>query len=144
MSRLAFRARAIPLGQEGVLGTAGFPPTDSMAHGRMTRRHRLTVDANLLSQPARHPRLGVRELDPLGANPAVATDDAALPIDQRDRVGRPRQIIPDSLRHRPYAARPAATAAARVPSPPAPLDLNCQAASRMLPVALGMHDPEPG
>jgi hypothetical protein len=44
----------------------------------MTGRHRLTVHADLLPQAARDARLRVRELDPLGPNPALLTDDAPL------------------------------------------------------------------
>jgi hypothetical protein len=49
----------------------------------MRGRHRLTVHADLLPQAPCNARLGVSELDALGANPAVPTDDPALPIDER-------------------------------------------------------------
>ena len=90
-----------------------------MAHGRMTRRHRLTVHADLLPQPTRDARLRVREFDPLCANPAAATNDAALAIDERDRMGCPRQIIPGPLLHRSHAARASPTSTARVALPAA-------------------------
>jgi hypothetical protein len=88
------------------LPRAGFTPADTMAHGRMTRRYRLTVDASLLPQSACNPRLGVRELGPLGPNPTTATADTVLRIDQRHWVCRSGQIIPGQLLRRPYTGGP--------------------------------------
>jgi len=90
---LPFRTGAIPLRQERQFRPARFTPAHAVSDGRMTCRHRLTVHADLLPQPTRDARLPVREFDPLCANAAAATDEAALPIDQRDGVGRPWQII---------------------------------------------------
>jgi hypothetical protein len=47
--------------------------TSSRPQPLVEGRHRLTVHTNLLAQPARDAPFGVRELDPLGANPAAVT-----------------------------------------------------------------------
>ena len=44
-------------------------------------------------------------------------------IDERDRMGGPRQIIPGPLLHRSHAARPSATSTARV-APPAAFQMH--------------------
>ena len=116
MPRLWLRARAIPLGQKGLLRAPRLAPAHAMAHGGMTGRHRLTVHPNLLPQPTGDARLGVRELDPLGSNPAAVSADAALLIDQRHGVCRPGQIIPGPLLHRPYPGGPSTTSTARISS----------------------------
>jgi hypothetical protein len=88
-----------------------------MPHGRMTGRHRLTIDPNQLLQPARHPRLGIRKRDPLGANAAAPTAHPPLRVDDRDRMRRPRQILPGAfllIAHAPGAMpTPAAGVAAQ-------------------------------
>ena len=116
MPRLSLRARAIPLGQTGLLRAPGLASAHTMAHGGMTGRHRLTVHPNLLPQPTGDARLGVRELDPLGPNPAAATADTALLIDQRYGVCRPGQIIPGPLLRRPHTGSPSTTPTARISS----------------------------
>src|SRR3989442_12965595 len=83
--RAAFRARPIPLGQKGPLGAAGFAPAHPVADRGVTRGHRLTVHADLLPQAPGDARLGICELDALGPNPAAATHDAALLINERHR-----------------------------------------------------------
>src|SRR5262249_56036464 len=70
---LAFRACAVPFGEKGGLGASGFAPAHTMSHGGVTRGHRLTVDADLLTQPSRDARLRIGKLDPLGANPTSPT-----------------------------------------------------------------------
>jgi hypothetical protein len=87
----AFHARPIPLREEGFLGPTRLGPTHAMADGRMTGGDRLTVDADLLPQAPGDARLRIRELNPLGSNPAVPTDDAPLPIHERDVMRGPRQ-----------------------------------------------------
>jgi hypothetical protein len=78
MSRLTPQARPIPVGEEGFLGTTGFTPAHTVANRRVTGRHRLTVDTDLLSQPSSDVRLRISELDALGVNPAVPADDAPV------------------------------------------------------------------
>jgi hypothetical protein len=104
----------------------------------------LIDSTTLLPQPTRGARLRIGELDPLRANPAAATADAALVIDQRDGVGRRRRIIPGPLRHRPHALRASVTATGRAAAQPAPFASNRQATSHLLPVDLRLDDPEPG
>src|SRR2546428_10138182 len=70
-----FRPRAIPFDQEGLLRASGLAPTDAVAYGRMGRRHRLTVHANQLAQPARDASVAISEPDPLRTNPAGPTLD---------------------------------------------------------------------
>jgi hypothetical protein len=128
--RLAFDARAIPLGEECVLGATRLPPAHAVPDGRVTGRHRLTVDADLLSQPSRDARLRIGELDPLGADAAVATDDPALAIEERHVMRRPGQVVPGSIAGRPHASGAPPTAAARVAPDAAPLNPNHQPAVR--------------
>lgn len=108
MPRAVFHARAVPLGQKGLFGAPRFAPAHAVAHGRMPGRHRLTVHADLLPQAARDARLRARELDPLGPNPAPPTNDAPLPIDERDRMRGPGQVVPRTIAGRPHVtgARP--------------------------------------
>ncbi len=63
-----------------------------MADGRVTGRHRLTIDADLLSQPSGDARLRIRELDAFGADAAVSTQDPALPGRSLPRPSTPREI----------------------------------------------------
>jgi hypothetical protein len=127
---LSFRAHAIPIGQKGFLGTACFLPTHAMAHGRVAGRHRLTVHANLLAQAPRDARFRVRELDPLGANPAATTPDAALPIYQGHWVRGPWQIVPCPFLRRAHVARPPATPTARI-TVTAPFNMQAYSTSRL-------------
>src|ERR1700692_3819943 len=82
----------LQLVQKGPLGAPGFAPAHAVADRGVTRGHRLTVHADLLLQASGDARLRIRELDALGPNPAAATDDAALPINERHGMRRPRQI----------------------------------------------------
>ena len=110
MARLSPRARAIPLGQKRFLRAPRFAPTHAVAHRGMAGRHRLTVHADLLSQASSDARFGVGELDALGANPAGPTHEAALRIDERDMMRRPRQVVPRPLSARSHATRASTTA----------------------------------
>src|SRR5436190_8659812 len=65
---------------------------DAVADGRVTGRHRLTIDADLLSQPSGDARLRSRELDAFGADAAVSTQDPALPGRSLPRPSTPREI----------------------------------------------------
>ena len=76
MSRPVFRPRPIPRVEKRAFCSARRPPTHGVAHGRVTRRHRLTIEPDPLAEPARHPRVGIGEPDALGADPAVPTPDA--------------------------------------------------------------------
>jgi hypothetical protein len=139
--RLSFRPRPIPLGEKGFLRATGFPPAPAMPHRGMARRHRLTVHTNLLPQPTRDARLRVRELNPLRPNPAATTHHPSLPIDQRHRMGRPRQIIPGPRLRRPHAPCPPATAAARV-APPVAFHQHAHSAGCRIILALDPLDPK--
>ena len=52
MPRLTFHPRAIPLCEEGFLGASRLAPTYAVPDGRVTDRHRLAIDADLLSERA--------------------------------------------------------------------------------------------
>src|SRR5262249_36158076 len=127
MPRLPFDAGAIPLRQEGFLGATGFAPAHAVSHGRMAGRHRLTVHANLLAQPARHPRFRIRELDALGPDAARPTPEPPLGIDERHVMRGPRQVVPRSIQTRTHPGGASATAAAGVTPHPASLNPNHQA-----------------
>jgi len=122
------RTLAVPVAQECVLRSTGFPPTDAVADGRMRGRHRLTVHADLLPQTPRDPRLRIGELDPFGANAAVAALDASLPIHQRDGMRRPRDIVPRPVARRSHTTRAATTTTAWVAPDTAALDPDRQPA----------------
>jgi hypothetical protein len=87
-----------------------------MPDGCVTGRHRLTVHADLPSQASSDARFGVGELDALGANPAGPTHEAALRIDERDMMRRPRQVVPRPLSARSHATRASTTATTGVPA----------------------------
>ena len=53
-----FRSRAIPGLEKRALGAARRPPAHGMAHGRVTGRHRLTIQAHPLPEPPRQPGVG--------------------------------------------------------------------------------------
>ena len=137
-----FPTGAIPLGQEGLLGAPGFAPTDAVPYGGVAGRHRLAIQADLLAQAARDPGLRVGKLDPLRAHPAVATDHASLPVDQRDRMQRPGQIVPRPLSRSAHAAGPAPTAAAHIASYPAPFQLQPQATLHPVALPFNTHHSE--
>ena len=65
---LPFRAGAIPRRQERPFRPARFAPAHAVSHRRMTRRHRLTVHADLLPQATRDARTfsSYSALEPLG------------------------------------------------------------------------------
>ena len=140
--RPAFPTGAIPLGQESLLGAPSFAPTDAVPHGGVAGRHRLAIQADLLAQPVRHPCLRVGKLDPLRAHPALATDHAALPINQRDRMQRPGQIVPRPLSRGAHPAGPAPTAAAYIAPYAAPLQLQPQATLHPVVLPFDAHHTE--
>ena len=140
--RPPFPTGAIPLGQEGLLGAPGFAPTDAVPYGGVAGRHRLAIQADLLAQAARDPGLRGGKLDPLRAHPAVATDHASLPVDQRDRMQRPGQIVPRPLSRSAHAAGPAPTAAAHIASYPAPFQLQPQATLHPVALPFNTHHSE--
>src|SRR5262245_60736392 len=59
----------------------------------MTRRHRLTVHADLLAQAPSNPRLRVCELDAFRAEAARSTDQPSLRIDHRHVMTRPPLLV---------------------------------------------------
>ena len=142
MARPTSRPLAVPLAQKARLRSTRFAPTDAVADRRMRRRHRLTVHPDLLPQAPRDPRLRIGELDPLGANPAVAAPDPPLRIDQRDRMRRPRHIVPGPLARRSHATRPPSTPAALVPPDSAALHPDGQPAVGRLALTLRDHHPK--
>src|SRR5690606_34714546 len=101
-----------------------FAPAHPVPHGRVTGRHRLAVEADLLAQAPRDARFRVGELHPLGPNPTPPTVHASLTIDQRHRMRRPGQVVPGAVTRRPHATRVPATATAWIAAGPAPLDPN--------------------
>ena len=128
--------------KKGLLGAPGFAPTDAVPYGGVAGRHRLAIQADLLAQAARDPGLRVGKLDPLRAHPAVATDHASLPVDQRDRMQRPGQIVPRPLSRSAHAAGPAPTAAAHIASYPAPFQLQPQATLHPVALPFNTHHSE--
>jgi len=139
---LPLRASLIPPGEKRLLRSAGLAPADSMAERRVTRRHRLTVHANLLAQSPRDPRFRIREIDPLGPNSTPPTDHATLLIHQRHRMCGPGQIVPGPLLRRSHARRASTTPTAGI-APAAPLHMDPQSTMRLL-LPLDPHDPESG
>src|SRR5947207_10302029 len=93
-----------------------------MSHGRVRRRHRLAVQANDLAQAARDAGVAFGERDPLGADAAGSTPDAALRIDQGHAVLGPRQIVPRPLLGIPDPPRPSATRGTWIAANPAAFD----------------------
>jgi hypothetical protein len=138
--RLAFYAGAILLRQEGFLRATRFSPADAMPHGGVTGGHRLTVHADLLSQASGDARFGVGELDALGADPAGPTREAALRIDERDMMRRPRQVVPRTIAARSHAVRASTTATAGVPTHATTFNPNRQPAALRL---VHRHHPKP-
>ena len=132
--RPAFPARLIPLSEKGFLGAPGFAPADAVAHGRLTGRHRLTVQADQLPEASGDPGLRIRELDALRPNAARPTHNPPLGVGERHPMGRPRQVVPGPISTRPDLAAPSATAAAGVAAHAAPLKANHQAPARV-----GLH-----
>ena len=108
----------------------------------MTRRHRLTVHANLLAQSPRDPRFRIREVDPLGPNSTPPTDHTTLLIHKRHRMCGPGQIVPGPLLRRSHARRAPTTPTAGI-APAAPLHMDLQSTVRLL-FPLDPHDPESG
>jgi hypothetical protein len=101
------------------------------------------IEPDLLLEASRHAGLRIGELDPIGPDPTMPTLDPALRIHQRDRMRRPRQIVPSSIPHGSDAPRPAAAAAARVPADAATLDPNRQPTRPDLAVTLRRHGTKP-
>jgi hypothetical protein len=75
--------------------------------GGVACRHRLTIKPNDLPQPSGDPGLRVRECHAFCTNPALPTAHAPLPVDQRDTVRGPGQVVPS-----------AQFSVAHLPSPP--------------------------
>jgi hypothetical protein len=136
------RPRAIPVSEERRLGASRFAPTHPMAYSRMTGGHRLTVEPDLLTQPARDPRLRIGELDALGPNPAVATPEPPLSIDQRHRMGGPRHIVPGPIPDRSHATHVATAATPRIPAQAPPLNPDRQPTVGRLAVAFRRDHPK--
>jgi hypothetical protein len=90
--------------------------SDSVTDGRMTGRHRLTAQADVLPQAPGDARLRVGELDALGPNATMPTDDSSLRIHQRDATRGPRQVVPDAIALRPDPAGAAAASTAGIPN----------------------------
>src|SRR4030095_7043003 len=82
VARPPFDARVIPFSKKRLFRSARFAPAHPVAHRRMTRRHRLAVDADLLPQATSDAGLRLREVDPLRPNPAAPALHATLAIDQ--------------------------------------------------------------
>ena len=135
-------AGAIPVGQEGLFGAPRFAPTDAVPHGRVAGRHRLAIQPDLLAQAARDPRFGIGKLDPLRPHPTVATDHAPLPIDQRHRVHRPRQVVPGAVARGADPAGPSPAAAAHVAPYPPPFQVQPESTVRGVVLPLEPHDPK--
>ena len=142
LPRSPLPAGAIPLGQEGRLGAPGFAPADAVPHSGVAGRHRLAIQADLLAQAARDPGLRGGKVDPLRAHPAVATDHASLPVDQRDRMPCPGQIVPRPLARGAHAAGAASTAVAHIAPYPAPLQLQPQATLHPVVLPFDAHHSE--
>lgn len=122
----------------------GPSPAHAVAHRRVTRRHRLAVDTDLLSQATGDAGLRIRELDALGPNPTPAALDSPLAIRQRHRMRRPRQIVPGAIPRAPHATRPSATATARIAARAAPFDSNLDATRRIPILSVHSLDAETG
>lgn len=122
MARPVAGPRAIPVGEKGRLRPSRFTPTHAMPDRRVTRRHRLTIQADLLPQAPRHARLWICEVNPLGADPTVSTPEPPLSIDQRHRMGGPRHIVPGPIPDGSHATHAATAATARIPAQAPPLN----------------------
>src|SRR5262249_42007829 len=108
-------------------GASGFAPAHTMSHGGVTRGHRLTVDADLLTQPSRDARLRTGKLDSLGANPTCPTNDPPLAIDERHVMRGPGQVVPCPFPRRSHPAGASAAAATSVPTHTTSLNFNHEA-----------------
>jgi hypothetical protein len=65
-----------------------------MPDGRMTGRHRLTIQPNPLAEPARQSGVRIGKPHTLGPDAAVPTPEPAQRIAQRHGMLDPRQIVP--------------------------------------------------
>ena len=136
------RPRAIPFDQESLLRASGLAPTDAVAYGRLRRRHRLTVHANQLAQPAREASVAIGEPDPLRANPAGPTLDAALRVDQRHPVLGPGQVVPGPYPVISHAPGSSSTAGAFVAADASPFNPYAHARIQCVPLPLDPLDPK--
>jgi hypothetical protein len=143
MPRPMMHAGAIPVLQKGLFRPARFAPTDAMADGGMARRHRLAVQPDHLAQASRDACLRVGELDALGANPAAAAPDAALWVDQRHVMLRPRQILPRPIPTRSDPSGSSATSAAAIAPHATAFDPNRQPTLRRRLVVRCRHHAKP-
>jgi hypothetical protein len=76
----AFWTRAIPRLEERAFGPARRAPAHRMPHGRVTGRHRLTIEPNALAEASGQARVRIGKAHPLGANPASPTPQPAQPV----------------------------------------------------------------
>lgn len=130
----------IPCFKKGALGPARLAPAHAVAHRRMAGWHRLTVEPNELTQAPCHPRLRVREADPLCADAACPAVHAPLPVNERHSISRPGQVVPGTvLGISNTPASPAASAAAMPPTP-SPLDSNQKSRLVLGPVKHNLFD----
>ena len=97
-----------------------------MPHSRVTHRHRLTVQSDLLPQPSSHSRLRIRKPNTLGPNSTLPTPQPSLPIPQRDPVWTPWQIIPGAPFRIPHLPGPSIAAAALIPLGSTPFETEPQ------------------
>src|SRR6266498_1486999 len=109
-----FRSRPIPRLEKRAFGPAGGPPTDGVADGRVTRRHRLTVQTDPLPKPTRQPCVHVGEAHALGPDATVATPEPAQRVAQRHRMLRPRYVVPRAHLRIADVSGPSSTARADI------------------------------
>jgi hypothetical protein len=114
-----------------------------MADGRVAGRHRLTVEPNDLPQPARDPRLRVRERDALSLNPTGPTADPALRIEHGDPTRGPRQVIPRPQFDVAYLPCPSPTPGTFVAADAPTLEPDQQSSSRSVRRPVDVFDPIP-
>src|SRR6266851_3567520 len=122
----AFRPRAIPRLQKRLLRAPGRPPTYRMPHGRVTRRHRLTIEANALTEAPRQTRVRVGKAHPLGADSAVPAPEATQGVAQRHRMLRPRQVVPGARLRVTDVSCPSPAPRTDIAANPSPLELDYQ------------------
>jgi hypothetical protein len=114
-----------------MLRAPGRPPTHHMPHGRVTRRHRLTIEPNALPEAPGQPCVRVGKAHPLGADPAAPAPEATQGVAQRHRMFRPWQVVPSAHLRIAHAPRPSCTARTDRAANPAPLELNHQPTIRL-------------
>src|SRR5216684_2264051 len=111
MARPPLRPGAIPRFEKGSLRAPGCAPAHRVPYGRVTRRHRLTVEPNPLAEPARQPRVGISKGHALGPDATGSAPETTQGVPQRHRMLGPRHVVPRA--HLPIADAPRSAPAPR-------------------------------